>query len=276
MLPNFLIIGSQKAGTTTLYHYLAKHSDIFMSQTKEINFFFRDDYYRKGLPWYEQHFNNWQQQSAVGEASPGYIVSPQAAERIKSSLPQVKLILTVREPVGRAYSQYWHSRRNLSEHRSFKEVTSEKVSSQWLSSERGYFSRGAYSKYLSHYWQWFSKEDILVIPFEELIKEPKQMLGSICRFLNISISGFTENDMIPTVHNPSQIPQNPMYTLLFMNPKLLKYCPHLIRRLAKKGKKTKYDYPPMDSEIRESLNQFYKPYNDELRELTGLSLENWA
>ena len=107
MLPNYLIIGAPKCGTTSLAAWLDEHPQVYMVPEKELHFF--SGYWEQGLDWYEQCFvpNG---KPLVGEASPSYLENPVARERIASVLPGAKLIAMMRNPVDRAYSQYWHWR----------------------------------------------------------------------------------------------------------------------------------------------------------------------
>ena len=152
MLPNFLVIGSQKAGTTSIYHVLKAHPQIFQPERKEINYFFHEEEYAKGENWYRQYFENIPEGvKALGEATPGYIVHPEAPARIHRLLPDAKLILTVRHPVNRAYSQYWDNRRSLSEYRSFEEVVEIALEANYAPGRLGYFSRSTYIQYIQRF-----------------------------------------------------------------------------------------------------------------------------
>jgi hypothetical protein len=274
MLPNFLIVGSQKAGTTSLHGVLEQHQDVFMSPVKEINFFSRDDLYRKGLGWYEDHFAGWEGQRAVGEASPGYIVAPQAPERISVCLRAVKLVLTVRNPVDRAYSQYWHSRRNLAEHRSFATVVREDSHTHWRRGLRGYISRGIYAQYIRQYLRFFSQEQLLILVFEDLILDPQQFYSKLFTYLGIEVP--TQDDVFSLRYNRSTIPDNPVYRWLFSHPEIAVRIPKRIRALAFWGGRIDYRYPPMEEQIRESLNQYYAPHNAALRTAIEHPLPGWS
>lgn len=165
MLPTFLVIGSQKAGTTSIYNVLKKHPQIFMPETKEINFFFHEYLYSRGIEFYELYFNS-EKSDVIGEASPGYICHPEAPRRIKKHLPNVKLILTVRNPIDRAYSQYYDNRRQLSETRPFHQTLFTALSDEYSPGECGYFSRGIYIKYIKRYLEYFHHDQLFgQIPF---------------------------------------------------------------------------------------------------------------
>ena len=100
--PNFLILGAGKSGTNSLYHYLGQHPDVFLSTPKE-PFYFEAEY-EKGLKFYwDTYFNGWNGQRAVGEARVANLFLPYIPQRIKESLPQSKLIVTLRNPTHRAH-----------------------------------------------------------------------------------------------------------------------------------------------------------------------------
>src|SRR5437762_6880111 len=123
MLPNFLILGAAKSGTTSLYHVLKQHPQVFVTEKKELHFFVKEHWYRRGMRCYARHFAPARaEHRAVGEATPVYLCHPAAPHRIREHLPEARLIAIVRDPVQRAHSHYWQERRRLNEHRSFDEV----------------------------------------------------------------------------------------------------------------------------------------------------------
>src|SRR5207248_7427804 len=117
LLPDFLIIGTQRGGTTSLYRYLKAHPCIGATSNKDLHFF--DRRFHKGLSWYRSHFPTKLEKAyaeqlrrltlVTGEASPSYLFHPHAPKRVAQVLPHVKLIVLLRNPVSRAYSQYHHA-----------------------------------------------------------------------------------------------------------------------------------------------------------------------
>src|SRR5918992_682833 len=126
MLPNLIVIGAQKCGTSALHHYLHLHPDICMSAQKELNFFVESKNWSKGLAWYESNFRGKDGKAKIyGEASPdytGYPAAPGVPARMHSIVPDAKLILMVRHPVDRIISQYIHLRGSGVETRSLSEA----------------------------------------------------------------------------------------------------------------------------------------------------------
>src|SRR5574337_1635352 len=124
MLPNFLCIGAQKSGTTTLLNQLDRHPDIFMSPARETKFFLLDHLYSQGVTAYEKDFfSDWNGQKAVGEKTPEYLCDPLIPQRIDATLGKsIKFIVTFRSPAQRAYSHYRHNFQQLWENLSFPEA----------------------------------------------------------------------------------------------------------------------------------------------------------
>src|ERR1044071_5198694 len=104
MFPNFIIIGSTKCASSSLHFYLKQHPQILMSNVKETGFFSLQ--YAKGLDFYQQYFEEAAGEKALGETTPTYCFLPFVAERIKQHFPEIKLILTIRNPVDRAFSSW--------------------------------------------------------------------------------------------------------------------------------------------------------------------------
>jgi len=124
MLPNLICPGAAKSGTTTLYDLLRQHPDVLMSSKKEANFFVQN--YQKGKEWYEKlYFSGWKDEKIIGDITPSYMSFKYVAKRIHDMLGNgIKFIFLLRNPVTRAYSHYWMTRRNGLENKSFEEALS--------------------------------------------------------------------------------------------------------------------------------------------------------
>jgi len=217
-LPNFLIIGAAKAGTTSLYHYLRQHPDVFMSAVKEPRY-----YYQEGLAdgrleifgrdAYERLFRDVTSERAIGEATTHYLNSPTAPERIAADLPEVKLIVSLRNPAERAYSSYLGSLQGGTERRGVEEAM--QPGSYYVESSR-------YHASLSRYFARFGREKIKVILFDDLVADPRAVMRDIYDFLGVD-STF-EVDVAKS-HNRAAVPR-----LLLANRVLLR-TGELIHRL---------------------------------------------
>lgn len=273
-LPNFLIVGAQKCGTTSLHEILARHPQIYMSEKKEVNYFTIDKNYQKGLSYYEQHFPvRKEQYLAIGESSPGYICYPGVAERIAEDLGDIKIVMIFRDPIKRAFSQYWDNRRHLNEHHSEKEIVNKYLEEQYVPSRRGYFSRGVYIEYLLHYRSIFSEKNVHVIILEDLLRNPQIKLKELYEFLNVDPDKGRQE--LPAPSNASEIWLNPAYSFFFHNPKFVKYLPKRGKGLLFYGKRKSFKYNLPDDRIIKELLNFYRPYNLNLSKAIGNKLEYW-
>ena len=181
-LPNLLIVGAAKAGTTSLHRYLSFHPQIFMSKRKELNFF--DGLrWNKGLDWYKSQFDD--SYGVNGEASPRYSGHPDlpgVPQRIKQILGAPKLIYLVRDPVERILS---HHTQSVTTPRSFNVNDLE-------GSRAFYIHRSFYFMQLTEYLKIFPRDSILVIANERLSRRPKEILPQIFRFIGVDADFWTE------------------------------------------------------------------------------------
>lgn len=273
-LPDFLIVGAQKSGTTTLYDILNNHPEVNMSKTKEINFFTSEKKFSKGLSYYSTFFDkSIGNQKIMGEATPGYMNYYGVAEKIYDSLGDIKIIMILRDPIKRAYSQYWDNRRHLKENMSENKIVSKYLSSTYNSSSRGYFSRGVYIKYIEDYLRFFSRENIHIIIFENFIKNPRDVILELYDFLGIDNSQPLLNLKEPS--NSSIIWENPIYMFFLKNPQYNKYIPKNLRRLLFFGRKRKYKYNLPDEKTLNTLKRFYKNWNKKLEDFLSIKLNDW-
>ncbi len=207
VLPDFLIIGAQKGGTSSMYHYLTQHPSIAPALVKEIHFFDlhyheRIDLYRAYFPTYLKKFSALlkRQKLLTGEATPYYLFHPLCPSRIFNKLPKVKLIALLRNPIDRAYSHYNDMRSGGWETLSFEEaIKSENV---LLRGEKekilqagnysknhhlySYLSRGIYVEQLQDWMKLFKKEQFLILESESFFTSPDNTMKKVYRFLGIS------------------------------------------------------------------------------------------
>jgi hypothetical protein len=179
ILPNFLIIGAMKAGTTSLHRYLSAHPDVFMPAYKEIHFFNRDSNWERGADWYSSHFIEGNTAHAIGEASPGYTMYPHrpyTAERIASLLPEVRLIYIVRDPIERMQSHYAHL---VADGQDVGPID------RALLDNPLFVDMSRYALQIEHYLEYFERDQLLVITSERLRYDRAETMGRVCEFLKI-------------------------------------------------------------------------------------------
>jgi hypothetical protein len=179
-LPNFLIIGAMKGGTTSLWHYLRSHPQVFMPQRKEPHFFSDAEVWSRGLEWYEEQFSDAPPTAvAVGEASTTYSKHPHypgVPARIASVIPDVRLIYMIRQPIERMRSQYLHHVAKGREH-----DPAEKA----LLSEPTYLNCSRYAMQIACYLEHFDRNQLLILTSEELRGDRISTLRRVYEFLEI-------------------------------------------------------------------------------------------
>lgn len=186
MLPNFLIVGAQKAGTTSLWHYLRTHEDIFLPDNKEPGFFAEEFGWKNGIRWYEELFAAAGNCRAVGEASTYYTMYPYfkgVPKRIASLLPDVRIIYIMRDPIERMRSCYVQLRCDGQERRPIKEA---------LYLDPGYVLLTSYAMQIQHYYDHFPAEQILLITAEDLRDQRTETLANVLSFLGVQPSAMMD------------------------------------------------------------------------------------
>ncbi len=208
ILPNFLVIGVEKGGTTSLFRYLVKHPNVLPAAKKEIHYFshvYNVGYHTWG--WYRGHFPlkitramHPHQPATVGEASANYISHPHAPQRVAAMLPGVKIIALLRNPIDRAYSQYQHKVRQGLEDLSFEEAIRKepgRMAGEWdrMMNDPSYYSaayhyhayvqRGQYAEQLERWFAQLPREQFLVLRSEDLFERPREIYADVLDFLGL-------------------------------------------------------------------------------------------
>ena len=195
-LPDFIVGGAPRAGTTWLYELLDRHPGVYMAKPlkPEPKFFLVDDLYARGLAYYSARwFAGAPADRRAGEKSTDYLESREAAERMARDLPHVKLVFVLRDPVERAFSNFAWTRMNGLETEDFAtalrlEADRERtLPDRWkFSRPFSYFSRGLYADLLAEYLQRFPRDQILVLKFEEIAANPRALAERLHRFLGVA------------------------------------------------------------------------------------------
>ena len=212
VLPQFLILGAQRSGTTTLYEWIAQHPQILPGTEKEIHFFDRN--FQKGVSWYRLHFPTFRKLGSTritGEATPYYLFHPRAPERIYRVLPEVKMLALLRNPVERAVSHYFrevhlgHEDRPIEEALLLEEsrlqpelekMEKDEFYFSEIHHQKSYKTRGRYAEQLKRYFDLFDRRQLLVLSSEEYFANPKEALHVIFSFFEIN-AGFLPHKVTP-------------------------------------------------------------------------------
>lgn len=219
--PDFLIVGASRSGTSSLFHYLRQHPYIYMPPVKEVHFF--DFKFGQGLEWYQRQFKDGY---VNGEASPYYLPCPYVPERVKKTMPNVKIIALCREPGARAYSHYWFNRERNEDSKPFLKAIQAEAgrlhgvsysSPEWR--RYSYLARGQYAEQLER-WRDF---DLFVARSKDLFSNTDFVVAQICDFLGVTHYAFDKK----------------------------------IQR--------KQEYPKMGAKARMWLDEYFEPYNERLK-----------
>lgn len=243
-LPRLLVIGAQRAGSTSMHNHLRQHPDLIPCLGNEIQYF--SDHYQRGEYWYRAHFPlkaTMEIRSGLSgreclafESSTSYLHNPLVPERVREDLPRVRILALLRNPVDRAYSNYMMEFKDGNEPLSFEEALD--TEEERLAGEKpgvGYYGKYAYAlkgRYIEHIRRWrkfFSPEEFLVLGSENFFKEPEKTLEEVCRFLNITPHSFD----CSTIWNRQSYPA------------------------------------PIKPETRKRLEALFVPYNEELADFTN-------
>lgn len=266
MMPTFIVIGAHRGGTSAFYHYLTEHPGIAAATTKEVNFFDRN--FHKGTWWYRAHFPSHtykrlaeiaqQGHFITGEASPYYLFHPHVPQRIARTLPKVKLIALLRNPVERAYSQYRRYRYLGWETESFADAIAreerrldERVRSgaaigddpNDVAGHSSYLARGLYADQLRRWLRWFPRAHLLVLRSEDFYADPTTALKQALVFLDVPVN---------------RLPSRAHYN---------RYDGY-----SKEGEPHDATDTGMDPALRERLSAYFAPHNRHLYEMIGRNM----
>ena len=198
-LPHFLGLGVQKGGTTSLQRLLEQHPNVFLPRAKELHYF--SLHYAKGEAWYKTHFEAAGAKQLCGEITPYYVFHPEVHKRVAQLLPKAKLIVLLRDPVDRALSQYFHSKRlgleplNLedaleaeaSRLSGANEVLNRPEGRHQSHQEHSYLSRSRYDKQLPAWQKLYPPKQLLVLRSEDLFEQPDLVWVRVLQFLELPL-----------------------------------------------------------------------------------------
>lgn len=271
ILPDFIIVGAMRGGTTTLSALLRSHPDCLVAR-QELHFFDRTANWRQGLDWYSRKFGQWAGQSVVGEKTPAYSYRPAhvppVPERILDALPDVRIIWSLRDPVDRTYSQFRHAVMSGEETLPFERALEERQRPNW----RAYRDRSVYIDQLERFLRCFPRERMHVVKFEQMVADPQSVLAGVHRFLGlevqpVAVSGKQER-------NAGGMPRSAMLARLGArwHWDRARGPLALLRRL----NSARTGYPPMAAGTRAALAEFFAPHNEALASRIGFDISGWG
>lgn len=288
-LPNFLVIGAYKSGTSSLQWYLRTHPDIFVPEYKEPRFFAfegvtdrSDPMYRGAivdLEAYEALFDPVKDETAIGEVSPEYLKNPDAAARIAGRLPDVRLIAVLRNPVQRAFSDYLMYRRDG------RETETDFLAALRAQPERQakdlaigqYLVTGHYADQLEHYYERFDHDQIKVVLHDDLVADRDATMAELFRFLDVdpTVSVAPEPNL-----NRSGVFTDPFSKGLYavrrrLAPLVRDIVPATIKQRIDQRFESRLHRPTLEDEAVDWLQDYFAEQVARTAELTGLDTSAW-
>jgi hypothetical protein len=295
-LPNFLIIGAGKAGTRSLYSYLQQHPEVYMSPIKETNFFALEgeeinfkgpkanqeinSWSINNLEDYQKMFDSVQSEKAIGEASPLYLYSPKAPDRIKHYIPHAKLIAVLRNPAERAFSNYNYFSIPEVEPLSFEnalQAETERINNQWEWIWH-YKNLGFYYSQLQRYYKIFSPNQIKVYLYEDIQADSQKVISDLFDFIGV------DPNFIPNTYKKYNVTYKVKSKALlnfFEKPNLIKnfirnLVPDTIRKpMAAKVYRSNLVKPQLEPKIISELIEVYREDILRLQDLIQRDLSAW-
>jgi hypothetical protein len=290
VLPNFIVIGAAKAGTTSLHWYLGEHPAVFMTPVKDPSYFAYgvddkgrllwgdlDFHYFNVRSWseYQRLFDDAADATAVGEASTMYLECPQSADRIRKALPDVRIICSIRHPVDRAYSDYLMYLRHRG--RRFDPSRDLSTAAEWAQPDSRWMQIGRYHAQLSRYFEAFPRDQIHVFLFDDLRRNALQVVQGAYRFLEVDPTFVPD---LETPHAPGGVPANRLLeglltsgaVNLVMKPFVPTRAANWVRRLRTRNMRQP---PSLPGELRAELTRHFRDDVQKTSELIGRSLDHW-
>lgn len=294
-LPNFLVIGAGRSGTTSLHHYLSQHPDVFLTAEKSPNFFVSQDalppwegpaqqvmarHWVRTLDDYQALFAGAGARAAVGEASPTYLQSRRAPARIAAACPGVRLVAILREPVGRAYAHFMGRRRDgLDRRTDFSKVVEAELS-QPLPEEVAfghYLGCGRYHHFLQGYFDRFPADRIRIYLYDDLLADPSALVADLFAFLEVD-PRFSPD--MSRRYGQTGVPVNPVARFLWTRSVTARtyvrpWLPKRVRDLAAPVFLGALSRPPLDPSLHARVIDVFR---DDIARLEGLlrrDLSRW-
>lgn len=285
--PDFLIVGAAKSGTSSLSHYLDQHlkTEIVSNRLEHFGKYTNAMMPKLSQDEYLDLFSAIPNEEIAGEKSVSYLYSKQAARGIKQMNPDMKILILLRNPIDRAYSDYWHRRRNSTESLSFADAldAEEKRIKQGAPFEQHYAHYGLYADYIETYFSLFGREQCRVFLFENFIADPQKVCDECFSFLDVAPP---QENIDWSAQNKGRMPNDNIIARVLFRLSRKRRVVKMVRSLIPTKIKTaitswmnnpsgQQDYPEMDSSTRNRLRNFYRRDIQKLESLLDKDLNHW-
>jgi hypothetical protein len=288
---DFLGIGTEKSGTSWIANCLMEHPEINLPKEKELFFWNAYDphylevdnlkYETLGIEWYKKQFGKQSSKKLNGEFTPTYIYCETAAKRIREKFPNIKFIIILRNPTQRAFSQYIHDKKiGL-----IKNISFEKA----IESHENYLTKGLYSKFIKIYLSNFPRENFFITTFDEMVKNPEELMTDIYSFLSLNNTSFVAKSTFKKANQASSVKFSPlnyfmMHSEYFLRKNKLNFILNFleilkIRKLAISIRNLNTsplkEYPEIKNNTFLKLKKYYLDDVVALENLLNLDLSSW-
>lgn len=277
-LPNFIGIGAERSGTTWVYRVLREHPEIFVPYIKEVRYF--DLNFDEDLAWYETWFDA-ENEKVIGEISPQYLHDPHVPARMGNALPNAKLIVVLRDPIDRAYSEYWRHMHKQIENLS--SVSPYDFAAK-LEEDPVYVQKGLYAEQLGRFLEIFPRKNFHIILYDDIVCAPHEVVRDLYAFLGVR-AGFTPSVLTRRVNEAKSMKNLRLFRLLRRLVRLMEKMGlgSVVRWIKQRGGqdavlrrlRSSYEYPPLPNDIRARLQSIFASDIDRLEKLTGYDLSLW-
>lgn len=295
-IPTFIVIGAPRAGTTSLYHYLRQHPEVTLSMIKETNFFSYlasqaggEYLIEPNTPWpvknikqYEALFRTTSNTKAVGEASPFYLYTPGIAYQIAKYIPNVRLILTLRNPIDRAYSAFLKNTREGLEFRTFEEAVQEEVghSGKLIRSDKSYLLAGLYFRHLNEYLKIFTPSQFNIGFYEDFVLAQPEFLKNLFDFIGVDKNFKPDTSVQFNKAMPPLVKNNiHRHKIKQVTSRIRSFLPQKLYfsllSFQNKINDSVVSYPPLSREMRLFLRDHFARDIEDLQKLLQRDLSHW-
>jgi Sulfotransferase domain len=266
-LPDFVIAGVPRCGTTTLAGHLRAQPQVFLPARKELHYFTLNR--GRGLSWYAGHFADARPDQVCGEATPAYLLHPDAVEQLGRTLPRALVVVVLRDPADRAYSHYRLNQWKGVERRGFEAALAAepaRLARDPGASHFAYVGSGEYARLLGHLYTHVAREQVRVVMFDRLSTDPSGVLAELCATLGVDApAGTVAGDR----RNHHGVVRSPVVSAI------ARRLPGPACRQVRRWNTSDGEYPPMRQDTRRRLTEHFADANAGLAELIDQPL-SWT
>jgi hypothetical protein len=260
-LPDFVVAGVPRAGTSALGAQLRKLDDVHLPATKELHYF--TAHHRRGLGWYADQFRDARDDQRCGELTPAYVLHEHAVRRMARTLPDAVVVVVLRDPIDRAYSHFWLNQAKGTERLSFEEALAAepaRLRRDPTDLSHGYLTSGEYSRLLRQLFEHVPREQVHVVMFDDWVREPDATLAALCARLGLAAPS-------APVTSERTNHRGPVRSVRLSA--LARRLPGPAVRTVRRWNTTSADYPELRPTTRARLEERFAPDREGLSALLG-------